>query len=424
MKAQGCAFLALSALLAGSVTAQFNPSPPPGSGNSRPGGSPGGFNPSPPPAPGTGGSPGGFNPSPPPAPGTGGSPGGFNPSPPPAPGSSPSGPGTPPAAGFGCPNPRGQFNPSPQPTTQISCPNSDGSIYEADDGTWYHLQCCVARDPNALSLGAPAASSYDQCLQECSKVDACVAATFNPIENKCQLWDFGTYSAIGQDSQLYAWVTDPPVQVTPKMSSRLCSTTCPEADGQIYVSKYGETFRMDCEKRHGTQYLDRQSVDSFEECIEACGAAPSCSSVDFDQKRNTCYLSIDGGSPTLQARTFASAHSVGCAGACDRCNDKCSTPAKKPEDPSKCTNDNAIVAASGYAFRVHCNQCLYSTSGPGVPEAKNHQECMEACVRDERCGGANWRITEGCVLRYNPTSGLHADGECTAAFTKFQASQA
>lgn len=69
--------------------------------------------------------------------------------------------------------------------------------------------------------------------------------------------------------------------------------------------------------RHGTPYLNIKSVSTLEDCMDLCCASTSCSSVNFDQTKNTCYLSNNDSSPTYQASCFASTHSVSCSGACE-----------------------------------------------------------------------------------------------------------
>lgn len=181
---------------------------------------------------------------------------------------------------------------------------------------------------------------------------------------------------------------------------------------------------MDCSKRHGTPVLYRDVVSSFEECINACAASLSCSSVDFDQRRGLCYLSINDGEPTLQASNFASAHSVGCSGACEGCGLGCSSGAtgtpSQPPNPAQCTHDNAIVRAAGREFRVKCQYCHHGNNGINKPEAQTHEQCMQLCTADPQCVGANWLVqgpgSMGCYLMYAPIASLIPNEQCSAAF--------
>lgn len=183
-------------------------------------------------------------------------------------------------------------------------------------------------------------------------------------------------------------------------------------------SQYMQTFRMDCKKRHGTQVLSKDILSSLEECMELCSAAPSCSSVDFDQKRGICYQGINDGPPALDAPTFASAHAVGCSGACEGCGDGCSKPAQQqPNNPDQCTNDNAVVYHGGMPLRVKCNHCNISQIGDSRPNVKSHKECMEAFVADEsQYMAANWVPGQGCYLKPGPISSIDPNTGCSAAF--------
>lgn len=170
---------------------------------------------------------------------------------------------------------------------------------------------------------------------------------------------------------------------------------------------------MDCEKRHGTDIIDTQSADTLEECMNHCGAAPFCSSVDYDQKRKKCYLSNDGGSPQLDAKVFASAHSVGCSGACEKCK-TCPTPAPPP-DPNQCIEDE-IVDAGGYLYRKKCSVCYHHVNGQGLPAAKTHEECMAGCAATGSFTGANWLTSGTCYCKPNDHATLYADTNCVGSF--------
>lgn len=183
-------------------------------------------------------------------------------------------------------------------------------------------------------------------------------------------------------------------------------------------SQYIQTFRMDCKKRHGTQVLSKDVLSSLEECMELCSAAPSCSSVDFDEKRGICYQSINDGPPALNAPTFASAHAVGCSGACEGCGNGCSKPVQQQvDDPDQCTNDNAVVYRGGMPFRVRCNHCSMSQSGDLRTNIKTHDECMEAFVAEEsQYDAANWVTGQGCYLKPGPISSIDPNTGCSATF--------
>lgn len=74
---------------------------------------------------------------------------------------------------------------------------------------------------------------YTVLLTSCS-------VSFEPSTLYCNLLDFGSFSQTSHGSQLHAFPTSPPVTKQPTMTTRRCATTCPEANGQIYVSPFGE----------------------------------------------------------------------------------------------------------------------------------------------------------------------------------------
>lgn len=168
---------------------------------------------------------------------------------------------------------------------------------------------------------------------------------------------------------------------------------------------------------HGTPILNVEKVPTLEECMDQCASYPSCNSVDFDEQKAICYLSNDDSPPTLQASRFASAHSVGCSGACEGCKDDCDTVKPKP-DPKQC-NDK-VVDVAGFPFRVSCDHC-YSydpAQSPGRPQAKSHEECMQLFTLEPsgKYEGAHWHTTSGCVLKPKGAT-FGPDKVCVAAFT-------
>jgi len=260
----------------------------------------------------------------------------------------------------------------------------------------------------------------EECLKKCSDVPNCETVSFDPSTLYCNLLDYGSFEASSHGSQLYAFSTAPPVTKQPSMTTRRCSTSCPEANGQIYVSPYGETFYMSCGMRHGTAYLNVESVSSLEDCMDLCGASASCSSVDFDQSKNTCYLSNNDSPPTYEASRFASAHSVGCSGACEGCGKRtCATnTAQTPADPAQCTNNNQVVNVGNYPFRVMCDHCYQGSSTTATirGEAKTHEECMNLYTLEADTHiGAHWSKTGGCAL-IPAGSEIKSNTGCAAAF--------
>ena len=204
----------------------------------------------------------------------------------------------------------------------------DGKLYQSPDGATFFIQCCTHGAQTVIKTIV--AADFGECMDECSKTDRCSSVQFvtnNAIASEpyhtCKLSEDGGYSSVAcgsNDVHSYAFVVDPPVIDSPDSAGVLCSTECPFANGQLYVSAVGESFHMDCGQRHGTQVIYRDRQPSLKTCIEACGRLLACHSVDYDIHRQICYYGKHQGEPTIDAPGFASAHSMGCAGACAACS--------------------------------------------------------------------------------------------------------
>jgi hypothetical protein len=215
----------------------------------------------------------------------------------------------------------------------------DGQLYQSPDGATFFMQCCTHGARTTIKTLVTA--DFGECMDECSKTDRCSsvkflanAASWSEPYHTCTLSEDGGYSTgtCGGDVHSYAFVIDPPAIDSPDSAGVLCSTECPFAHGQLYVSSVGESFHMDCGQRHGTQVMYRDRQPSLKTCIEACGKLLACHSVDYDAHRQTCYYGKHQGEPTIDAPGWASAHSMGSAGACAACSG------------GRCPNVSRIVA--------------------------------------------------------------------------------
>lgn len=73
---------------------------------------------------------------------------------------------------------------------------------------------------------------------------------------------------------------------------------------------------MHCCKRHGVEVFLQEPAASFKECMALCGSVPACQSVDYHQDTGKCSLGKHSGAPSILVAGWASAHAIGCAGAC------------------------------------------------------------------------------------------------------------
>lgn len=211
-----------------------------------------------------------------------------------------------------------QGSPSPPVTTNPDCPNGTGSVYQAPDGSWYYLQCNYHGWTGSRT--DVDATSYQDCIDKCSETPLCLGINWSHADKKtCSLMSTNQPGDTPCENHDYAFLIDPPTEPQEPEKRTLCSTDCPSADHMQYTSQYGETFKMNCGKRHGTAYLDTIQKDTLKDCMDACAALVPCHSVDYHGRTKKCYLSDHQGEPTIPAPGFSSAYSLGCAGACSTC---------------------------------------------------------------------------------------------------------
>ena len=105
-----------------------------------------------------------------------------------------------------------------------------------------------------------------QSLCNSVQYNARPAAEASPAQGDCILYR-ENLSATNPNAQYdFAVQVDPPTHEEDDYPSHLCTTACPFADGMFYSSSYGENFKMDCGKRHGTKYLTTAQADNFRDC--------------------------------------------------------------------------------------------------------------------------------------------------------------
>lgn len=225
-----------------------------------------------------------------------------------------------------------------------------------------------------------------------------------------------------------------------------CSTECPDADGQVYTAKNKQVkfssfftmltvpatyrltrfkmFQLDCQKRHGTAWFGKLDASSLKECTEACASYIGCQSVDFHARTNKCYLGKRTSKPTLEASGWATAYSLGCAGACseDCCDKSCSStptspppqitlpslkpvasvspepstgPVIDPPAPAKEVNcpgdDNSEVSVEGEKYQIRCDKQYFQNgqiklAASGV----SYTECLKLCSGDSTCNSVDY----------------------------------
>jgi hypothetical protein len=234
----------------------------------------------------------------------------------------------------------------------------------------------------------------------------------------CRLYTNGNFSTTKLEGVHYAYVTDPPTKDAELSDAKRCSTECPSADGQLYVSPTGENFLMSCKARHGTTVLKTERRPSFEACMASCAAMPACQSADYEPRTKKCFFGNTTKRPDITAEAFVSAHSLGCSGACAGCKKGCDQVGSSPmpADAATCAEDHGkLIAAAGQDFRLYCSHCFRSSGHFILPGATNLAKCAKACADEPRCHGVNWIAGKGCNAHperdpggNRPTFGLEA----------------
>ncbi|KAH6840596.1 hypothetical protein B0I37DRAFT_357472 [Chaetomium sp. MPI-CAGE-AT-0009] len=321
------------------------------------------------------------------------------------------------------------------------CPTGDGQLYQSPDGATFYIQCCTHGATTVIKTLVTA--DFGECMDECSKTDRCSSVKFlahaeswSEPYHTCVLSEDGGYSsaACGGDVHSYAFVVDPPAIETPDSAGVLCSTECPFAHNQLYVSSVGESFRMDCGKRHGTQVIYRDRQPSLKTCMEACGRLLACHSVDYDVHRQICYYGKHQGEPTISATGFASAYSMGGVGACAACSGgRCPNdpdPSAPPLDDRPFPQDDHLANPTppdmlcpqlneqvkeigGSRYWMTCGSATNCPPEDGVAyfgaaadQQRTLDECLQACSNTQGCNSINFLETDytpggraRCILR-------------------------
>ncbi|KAJ0415609.1 hypothetical protein BJY00DRAFT_326832 [Aspergillus carlsbadensis] len=311
----------------------------------------------------------------------------------------------------------GSVCPSPWPstaqaglgnTTTANCPTDDGKLYATSSGDYMYIQCCAERQ-NGRLLGADAVADFGECMDLCmkDKTGQCRSVMYSPESTgrqngqNCVLW---AHSGFSPDETLFeishhAYYVEAPYVDQPDDEIELCSTQCPGANNQVFTSNYGEPFLMICGKRHGTPGAS-QYVDSYEQCIDMCGLMGPCNSVDYHHKTGRCTFGDHSGEPMIDAPGYASAWSMGCAGACTE------YPKPPPPPADKMCPDKyheAFWSSGGLPFQSRCTRYEW-TGNVGQytldPSPVTMEECMKKCSDDNGCRWGTLELATGKCTGY------------------------
>ncbi|KAB8303290.1 hypothetical protein EYC80_004730 [Monilinia laxa] len=210
-------------------------------------------------------------------------------------------------------------------TADGQCPTNDGKIFLTPQGTYFQVKCGSQNTAEITIPGSRPLHDFAECMTACADIPECQSVTFaNGKPNwDCKMFGTGVEALVADatKNKVSAVVIDPPTSAKADDLTFLCSTECPNADGQIWDSPTGQRLRMHCCKRHGTITIGQTQTSSLEECMKLCGFSLACQSVDWQKDTGNCYFGKHSGEPTIAATGWASAHAIGCSGACKK--DKC-----------------------------------------------------------------------------------------------------
>lgn len=121
---------------------------------------------------------------------------------------------------------------------------------------------------------------------------------------------------------------------------------------------------MYCGKRHGTEVIHQDSRETFQDCMDACSRLLPCHSVDYHASSKICYYGKQHSEPQVEASGFASARSVGCAGACSSGGACCQQgPSLEVDDASKPLPPPTQCGNQGIQWAQFTNNQGYNNDG-------------------------------------------------------------
>ncbi|KAK7948537.1 uncharacterized protein PG986_009423 [Apiospora aurea] len=238
--------------------------------------------------------------------------------------------------------------------TDLICPQNDGKIFEAADGTWYYLQCCTDT-AGAVAIDAVAATSHADCIEKCAADKKCKSATYATWgQTNCKLYGYNQFSTTHIPQIHHAFVTDPPTTAPLASDAKMCSTECPYAHGQLFVSPTGENFQMTCDDLASGGAGNATAAD----CPADDGKIITSSAEDFRIMCGVCALSHGNTLAKTAAGTDPQTLAE-CAEACAR-------------EPS-CASANLLIDAATNAIVCPMHKAIQA-NGVDLTELK-HGRC-------------------------------------------------
>ncbi|KFY85691.1 hypothetical protein V500_08192 [Pseudogymnoascus sp. VKM F-4518 (FW-2643)] len=148
----------------------------------------------------------------------------------------------------------------------------DAVIYQGSNGGKYKVIC--GTDYEGGNSGGPLTGvSFEACMDACDSANDCVDVSF--IAGTCYL-----------KNQLMPAQVQPLVWTGLKVGPLSCEGG--KDDGKTYTAPNGQAFQIQCFKDHFGGDMGAANVETFDQCLDACGSASGCVTVAYVY--GSCYM--------------------------------------------------------------------------------------------------------------------------------------
>ncbi|EKG13019.1 hypothetical protein MPH_09839 [Macrophomina phaseolina MS6] len=206
----------------------------------------------------------------------------------------------------------------------IECPKNNGEPYTTSNGAVLTVQCTT--DHYGGDYESHQVASYEDCLELCSTHSLCKAISFHLTNNICYLKsnilpgsdNQGVWSAVlvsagtGTDSGDDQKPSSTALTGTPSSSDHVSTINCPRENGLVRSAASLEKFIIECLVDRGGGDIPGRApawTDSFQACINVCGAVDACRGVSWDNSypgvNKPCYLKQDLNPPVQNSNIWA-----------------------------------------------------------------------------------------------------------------------
>ena len=268
------------------------------------------------------------------------------------------------------------------PSSDYSCPNSNGQVYGRYNTPNYKIECGTDY-PGVGDMGSTQTPSFTDCMDTCTSTSGCVAVSYSG--NSCYMKNAigpatpnnGVWGAVLTTIPAYT----PPVPAAPAAPT---GPSCPASDGQTI-----DGYLIACDHDYVGGDLYSKQTSAFEDCIAACTSDSACVDVAFAS--GSCYLKS-------ALTTLSPVAGVW--------NAKRLNPPSGPavHELSCPADDGTSYTAGGEAFNVHC-YTDYAGGDYKSLATETFAECLAACAAEEECVDVAWNHGS-CYLKSSLVVGV------------------